>query len=119
MIFQEYVAADADIRVTAVGETFFATSINATRGGYDVDYRMDLAGASFTPTDLPPETERGLRALMKRLGLVYGAIDLRRTRDGDVFLEINPAGEWHFVEDRTGQPITETVARLLITLDAG
>src|SRR5215213_7325299 len=117
VIFQEYVSAHADIRVTAIGDTFFASSINATRGGYDIDYRMDLAGATFTPTELPPETERGLRGLMKRLGLVYGAIDLRRTPHGDVFLEVNPAGEWHFVEERTGQPITDAMARLLMSLD--
>ena len=33
------------------------------------------------------------------------------------FLEINPAGEWMFVEERTGQPITEAVADFLIDLD--
>jgi glutathione synthase/RimK-type ligase-like ATP-grasp enzyme len=54
---------------------------------------------------------------MDRLGLVYGAIDMRRTVDGDVFLEINPAGEWRFVEDRTGQPITAAMADLLVSLD--
>jgi hypothetical protein len=54
---------------------------------------------------------------MKRLGLVYGAIDLRRTPDGrHVFLEINPAGEWRFVEERTGQPMTAAFAELLVEL---
>ena len=48
---------------------------------------------------------------MKRLGLVYGAIDLRRTPAGDyVFLEVNTAGEFLFVEERTGQPIAAAVA---------
>jgi glutathione synthase/RimK-type ligase-like ATP-grasp enzyme len=111
------VAADADVRVTVVGDRLFPTAIRATPGGYDVDYRMDLAGATFTPTDLPQETERRLRALMARLGLVYGAIDLRRTPDGDVFLEVNPAGEWRFIEERTGQPITDAMADLLTSLD--
>lgn len=79
---------------------------------------MDLDGARFQPTTLPASTQKGIRAVMKRLGLVYGAIDLRRTPDHqDVFLEINPAGEWRFVEDRTGQPITEAMAELLVELD--
>jgi hypothetical protein len=34
-----------------------------------------------------------------------------------VFLEINPAGEWLFVEERSGQPITEAVADFLVMLD--
>ena len=117
VIFQEYVPAEADVRVTVVGDRMFATAIRPAPGGYDVDYRMDLVGATFTATDLPPDTERGLRALMDRLGLVYGAIDLRRTEGGDVFLEVNPAGEWRFIEDRTAQPITDAMADLLVSLD--
>ena len=117
VIFQEYVQADADVRVTVVGDALFATAIRPAPGGYDVDYRMDLAGASFEPTDLSPSTELRLRALMKRLGLVYGAIDLRQTVDDDVFLEVNPAGEWRFVEERTNQPITDAMAGLLMSLD--
>lgn len=118
VIFQEYVEAVADIRVTVVGDEIFATAVTPAPGGYAVDYRMDLGGAQFTPTSLAAETEHKLRALMDRLGLVYGAIDLRRTAAGDeIFLEINPAGEWQFVEERSGQPITEAVAALLARLD--
>jgi len=55
-----------------------------------------------------------LRALMRRLGLVYGAIDLRLTPDGRyVFLEINPAGQFLYVEQQTGQPIAAALAALL------
>jgi glutathione synthase/RimK-type ligase-like ATP-grasp enzyme len=118
VIFQELVPAVADVRVTVVGERMFATAISPAPGGYQVDYRMDLAGADFRPTELPGETEKGVRALMQRLGLLYGAVDLRRTPEGGhVFLEVNPAGEWRFVEERTGQPITEAVAHLLVELD--
>lgn len=118
VIFQEFVPAIADLRVTVAGERMFPAAISAASGGYDIDYRMDLDGAHIEPTVLPRETEDGIRALMARLGLVYGAVDLRRTEDrGDVFLEVNPAGEWLFVEDRTGQPITETMAALLIQRD--
>ena len=118
VIFQEYVAAVADIRVTVVGDEIFATAVTPAPGGYTVDYRMDLGGARFAPTSLAAETERKLRAFMERLGLVYGAIDLRRTTEGEeIFLEINPAGEWRFVEERSGQPITEAMAALLARLD--
>jgi glutathione synthase/RimK-type ligase-like ATP-grasp enzyme len=56
---------------------------------------------------------------MRRLGLVYGAIDMRRTADGRyVFLEINPAGQWLFIEERTKQPITSAVAGKLREMDS-
>ncbi len=117
VIFQQYVPAEADVRVTVVGTRLFATAIRPAPGGYAIDYRMDIDGATFSPTELSAQTEQRLRALMARLGLVYGAIDLRRTIDGDVFLEVNPAGEWRFVEDRTGQPISQAMADLLASLD--
>jgi glutathione synthase/RimK-type ligase-like ATP-grasp enzyme len=58
--------------------------------------------------------ERLVRRLVRRLGLVYAAIDLRRRRGGEhVFLEVNPSGQWLGFEERTGQPITRAMARLL------
>jgi glutathione synthase/RimK-type ligase-like ATP-grasp enzyme len=118
VIFQEFIPAVSDIRATVVGERIFATAISANPAGYAVDYRMDMAGAQFRPSELPAETEAKIHALMARLGLVYGAIDLRRTPDGrHVFLEVNPAGEWRFVEERTEQPITQAMAELLARLD--
>jgi hypothetical protein len=118
VIFQEYVPAVADVRVTVVGESMFAAAIIPAPGGYDLDYRMDMDGASFEPAELPVETQQGIHALMKRLGLVFGAVDLRRTPDDRyIFLEVNPAGEWRFVEERTGQPITYALAELLAGLD--
>ena len=43
---------------------------------------------------------------------------LRQGPDGDyVFLEVNPAGQWLFIELETGQPVSAAVARLLGRLD--
>jgi len=118
VIFQDYVDAVADLRVTVVGPEVFATAIQADPAGYTTDYRMDLSGATFTPTTLPDAVASGIRALMGRLGIVYGAVDLRLTPGGEyVFLEVNPAGEWLFVEERTGQPLTASMAGLLARLD--
>jgi hypothetical protein len=118
VIFQEYIPAVADIRVTVIGNKMFATAITVAPGSYEIDYRMDMEGARFEPTVLPTRIARQIRALMKQLGLLYGAVDLRRTPDGrHIFLEVNPAGEWRFIEKRTDQPITEAMARFLMKLD--
>jgi glutathione synthase/RimK-type ligase-like ATP-grasp enzyme len=114
VIFQEYVPADVDLRVTIVGDQTFGAAIHSQGIGYDVDYRMTLGQAEVEPVDLPAAVEQRLRALMRQLNLVYGAIDLRRTPDGVfVFLEINPSGEFLFVEELTGQPIAASIARFL------
>ncbi|MBI4876326.1 MAG: alpha-L-glutamate ligase [Acidobacteria bacterium] len=111
VIFQEYIEAAADLRVTVVGRKIFAAAIDARATDYPVDFRMSLGQARTEAAELPPAVSERLLALMDRLGLVYGAIDLRRTPEGEyVFLEINTAGEFLFIEERTSQPIARAVA---------
>ncbi len=103
-----------DVRVTLVGEELFAAEIDARRSPSPDDYRGFERQCRIAPCRLPAEVERDLRALVRELGLVYGAADFRRRADGRwFFLELNPGGQWDFVEERTGQPITEAVAALL------
>jgi glutathione synthase/RimK-type ligase-like ATP-grasp enzyme len=114
VIFQKHVPAVADLRVTAVGGRFFAAATDVRNAEYPQDVRMNL-GAKYAAHDLPPEVRAKLSALMDRLGLVYGAIDLRLTPEGRyVFLEINPAGQFLYIERATGQPIAAALADVLI-----
>jgi hypothetical protein len=118
VIFQEYVEAVYDLRITVVGDTLFPAAIYSQETAYKVDFRMDIAHARIEAVSLPEEVEAKIHALMHRLGLIYGAIDMRLTPDGRyVFLEINPAGQWLFIEERSGQPITEQFARVLNSFD--
>jgi hypothetical protein len=115
VIFQEYIAGTADLRVTIVGDQVFAAAITGGTGAYEYDFRVAMGDVTIVAYDLPVDVERSLLALMASLGLVYGAIDLRLTPDGDhVFLEINPAGQWLFVEHATGQPIGAAIADVLV-----
>jgi glutathione synthase/RimK-type ligase-like ATP-grasp enzyme len=117
IIFQQFVPAQADLRITIVGDRIFAAAIECGQSRYPVDFRMDIEDVPITATDLPSSVEEKLRALMARLRLVYGAVDMRLTPEGEhVFLEINPAGQWLFVEARTGQSISEALADELVQL---
>jgi len=116
VIFQEYVPSGADVRVTVVRNKVFAAAIHSQSTDYPVDFRMSLGQARTEAVDLPSALVERLLGFMARLELVYGAIDLRRTPAGEyVFLEINTAGEFLFIEERTGQPITQAVADWLAT----
>ena len=120
VIFQEYIAALIDLRVTVVGDEIFAAAIHSQETQYRVDFRIDMNQAAIEAHDLPEGVTSKVGAFMRRLGLVYGAIDMRLTPDGRyVFLEINPAGQWLFIEGRTGQPITTAVARTLAPPGSG
>jgi glutathione synthase/RimK-type ligase-like ATP-grasp enzyme len=114
VIFQKHVPAVADLRVTIIGEDVFAAATDVRDAEYPQDVRLNL-GVEYQAHELPPETTGKLHTLMDRLGLVYGAIDLRLTPEGRyVFLEINPAGQFLYIEHATGQPIAATLARKLI-----
>jgi glutathione synthase/RimK-type ligase-like ATP-grasp enzyme len=118
VIFQEYVDG-VDLRITIVGDQLFPCAIDARRTSYPFDMRMVVGEADVAPTVLPAGVRRGLLRLMRRLGIRYGAVDMRRTDAGDhYFLEVNPAGQWHFVEQRTGLPISEALATELARLDS-
>lgn len=78
---------------------------------------MSMGTCKIEPCELPDQVVSGIHRLMSRLGLVYGALDFRVRPDGEhVFLEINPAGQWLFIEDQTRQPISQAVAKQLACL---
>ena len=112
-MFQEQIFGPADIRATVVGDEIFAARIATEEGRAGVDSRLDL-DAPYELHLLPDPVARALRDTMARLGLVYGTVDMKIDRDGDyVFLEINPQGQFLYVEILTGMPIGAALARLL------
>ena len=114
VIFQKHVPAVADLRVIAVAGELFAAAADVRDAEYPQDVRMNLS-ARYEPHDLPPPLAEKLRELMRRLGLVYGAIDLRLTPERQyVFLEINPSGQFLYIEHATGQPIAAALAKALL-----
>lgn len=114
VIFQEYIEARYDLRITVIGDSIFPAAIYSQESAYKMDFRMDIANSRIEAVRLPPTVESQLHALMARLGLVYGAIDMRLTLDERyIFLEINPAGQWLFIEQRSMQPITASLANTL------
>ncbi len=113
VILQEYVPG-VDVRVTVVGKRIFAAAIDARATCSPQDFRLAFDDAKVEPCKLPGDVARRVRALVTDLGLVYAAIDLRRRKNGDyVFLEVNPSGQWLFVERRTGYPISAAIADVL------
>ena len=112
-IFQEQIVGDADIRVTIVDDMVFSAQIHTATGRADVDSRLDL-DVPYEPCALEESVRSSLTRLMRDLGLSYGAVDLKVRKDGSVvFLEVNPQGQFLFVEIKTGLPISLGLASCL------
>ena len=118
VIFQEYIRAEADLRITVVDKEIFAAAIYPRENSYQVDFRMAMDEVDIKPVSLPSVINERLLTFMEKLGLVYGAIDMRLTPEGNyVFLEINPTGQWLFIEEKTRQPIARAMASLMVKHD--
>ena len=116
VIFQEQVEKSSDVRVTVVGNEVFAAEIlSQDRASSKVDWRAtDDPNLEHREHELPPSLARRCRQLVSQLGLSFGAIDLALTPSGAyVFFEINPNGEWLWLEDRLGLPISDRIGAWL------
>ncbi|MGH7296857.1 MAG: MvdC/MvdD family ATP grasp protein [Polyangiaceae bacterium] len=119
-VFQEYIAKKHELRVTIVGSDIFAAEIHsqddrATR----VDFRrfaLTRRVPKHRKANLRPATAERLLRTMRRLRLSFGCADLIVTPDGeDVFLEINPSGQWQWVQQHTGLAIDDALADMLVS----
>jgi glutathione synthase/RimK-type ligase-like ATP-grasp enzyme len=116
MIFQAYVDKRVELRITVVGERVFAAEIHSQETNHTRhDWRRyDHGHTPIVPHALPDNQREFCVSLVRRLGLHYGTIDMVLTPDGRyVFLEINPNGQYLWIEKQSGLPITEAVCDLL------
>ncbi len=111
VFLQEEIPRSADVRATFIGPNSFVADIRGDAG--IVDWRDPALNVTYTRSELPADVERLCRTMLSRLGLRYGAFDFVRTPDGSlVFLELNPTGEWAWLEDRLGFPMRSAFIQL-------
>jgi glutathione synthase/RimK-type ligase-like ATP-grasp enzyme len=115
-LLQECISKRSDVRVIVIGDEVFAVEIlSQEHDSANIDFRsqnvFDLEHRTLT---LPAVEEWACRSIVSRLGLRFGAIDLVRGQDGRFhFLEVNPNGQWLWLEWATDVPLTEAMCRLL------
>jgi glutathione synthase/RimK-type ligase-like ATP-grasp enzyme len=108
-IYQEYVPGSNHVRAHVFGDAVHAALIRSTH----VDWRVDKT-YSVMATQLDKEVETRLLTVVELLGLRMGIIDLKFDDSGAVtWLEINPQGQFLFIEGLCGMPLTETFSTFL------
>ncbi|MEU6539724.1 ATP-grasp ribosomal peptide maturase [Streptomyces sp. NPDC047000] len=109
-LFQAVVDKVADIRVLVVGRRTFAVRIESGM----LDWRKDYSALSYSVVDLPDRTSRALLAHLDHFGLVSGSFDLAVDKTGELWwLELNPNGQWGWLEESTGLAMSAVFAELL------
>ncbi len=118
MTFQEKLAKALELRVTVVGREVFSAAVDSQSSERArVDWRREggeLIGA-WVEHPLPEGVRDGALRMMDALGLNYGAFDFVLTPEGRyVFLEVNPEGEFFWLEDTPGFALSEALAGVLL-----
>jgi glutathione synthase/RimK-type ligase-like ATP-grasp enzyme len=115
-LFQELIPKRYDVRVTVIGEEAFAARIESQHNAEaEVDWRRGRTGAlPHSIEELPHELAEQCIKITRDYGLKFSAIDLARVVDGSyVFFELNPNGQWAWLEQLTGLPLRSRLADLL------
>ncbi len=115
-LFQEHIQKEVELRVTIIGGSIFAAKINSQEfDDAKNDWRRAHPGTlTFRSTRLPLDIARRCQQLTYRLDLTFAAIDMIRTPEGKyVFLELNPNGQWGWLERATGDSYVDAIVHTL------
>jgi glutathione synthase/RimK-type ligase-like ATP-grasp enzyme len=117
-LFQRRIAKRYDVRITVVEDKLFAAAIESQGGKGAVDFRLDFS-VPMKIESLPAGVAEGCRRFMQKMGLVFGAIDMAFDVEGRYyFFEVNPAGQWLWIEEALDLPVSRELALVLARSDS-
>jgi len=116
-LFQEYIDKDFEVRVISTDRTSTGIAIHSQDSEISkVDYRRyDLENVRYHQIDLPPEIRTFCSDMLQHYGLHFGAFDFIYSKNGRYcFLELNPNGQWLWLQEKSGYDLTKEIAENLI-----
>ncbi len=120
-LFQEYIEKTFEIRSFFIEDKFYSMAIFSQK---DAKTCVDFRDYNFknpnrcVPYNLPNSVEDKLRALMKKLELNTGSLDIIKTKEGKfIFLEVNPVGQFGMTSRPCNYNLEKKVAEFLIKQD--
>lgn len=118
-LFQELVEKSYELRVNVIGERVFAAAIySQEQEETKIDFRLATESCRHEAVFLPEEIAALCLRITRELNLRMSNVDLIVTPDGDyVFLEVNPNGQWLWIEKMTGLPLTTALIDEMLGVD--
>lgn len=109
---QEYINKQYEVRMTYIDGCFFPVRIDSED---KLDWRRNYNGLKYGIIDCPPKISVKCKELLKDFELNYGAFDfIVDENDRWYFLEVNPNGQWLWLEQELKIPISEKIIRYLV-----
>ena len=113
IIIQEFLNPKVDCRVTYIQGKLFPVKILQNGEGLYGDWRLRKDELEYVPFQLPPNISMAICKLMQKLEIQFGGIDLAIVGEKYFFIEVNPTGEWGWLEIKTGMQISQTIKKAL------
>lgn len=116
-VFQQFIPKKFDLRVTVIGSKVFSVEIHSgdNMPESQFDWRQgNQENLSYKIHVLPKNIEGLCRRIVEKMKLKFGAIDLIYSTSNEYyFLEINPNGQWAWIEQTTKLNLTKALVDLL------
>ncbi len=119
-IFQPYIEKAYELRCVVMGDKIFTAKLDSqAHESTRKDWRAGDVGegdVEYEVFDLPERVQAALRHLMRSFEINFASIDMIVTPEGEfVFLDLNPNGQWLWLEEELGLPLVASMADLLTT----
>lgn len=118
-ILQKRIHKKSELRVTVVDDKVFATEldVNASPNCRDDMHRCEISEIPKKTINLDITTKQACLKMMNTFDLKYCTFDFILDEKNELyFLEINPSGDWYWIEHDTKAPITNAMVGLLESL---
>ena len=116
VLVQPYLDKAHELRVTVVDDAVFVCRIDSQKSDDTrIDWRHSPEAVPHYLLEPTAADALRFRKLVGAAGLRYGAIDLVCAKDGRTyFLDLNPQGQFGWIEALTGAPIILALAKSLL-----
>jgi glutathione synthase/RimK-type ligase-like ATP-grasp enzyme len=118
-LFQQFIQKQHDVRITIMDEDIHAVALIAREktGKQRCDVRRNnMSGVTYQEIQLPENVRVSLQKLMRQYGLRFGAIDMAVATTGEwYFFEINPNGQWAWLDMSAGTNIAASFIKAFST----
>ena len=114
-LFQKYCEKDYEVRVTTIDKKSVGVAIHSQDSLISkIDFRRYDFNVPYRHVKLPKNVENFCVNMLEHYGLKYGCFDFI-FRDGNyTFLELNPNGQWLWLEQLSGYELSKDFANYLI-----
>jgi hypothetical protein len=110
-IYQEYIEGTKHLRINTFGDSSYGAEISTT----ELDWRCNMK-TQYTPYQVDSDLHTKIRSVLDELHLEMGIVDIKIDEQGlPVWLEVNPQGQFLFVEGMTKEPLRTIFADYLVS----